>query len=129
MTEAEFSTNEMGQLLEAGLTFEDLLNQAEPEESRFEEGKLVQGTIIEVHRDYVVVDVGYKSEGMISRHEFRSTPEEELTAGTQITVYIEHKENDQGYLDVSKEKADRLKVWDEISAACERDELVLFSDR
>ena len=36
MTETEFSTNEMGQLLEAGLTFEDLLNQAEPEESRFE---------------------------------------------------------------------------------------------
>ena len=92
MTETEFSTDDNGQLLEAGLTFEDLLNQAEPEESRFEEGKLVEGTIIEVHRDYVVVDVGYKSEGMISRHEFRSTPEEELASGTKITVYIEHKE-------------------------------------
>ena len=124
MTETEFSTNEMGQLLEAGLTFEDLLNQAEPEESRFEEGKLVEGTIIEVHRDYVVVDVGYKSEGMISRHEFRSTPEEELVAGTKVTVYIEQKENEQGYLDVSKEKADRLKVWDEIAEAFEKDEVV-----
>jgi small subunit ribosomal protein S1 len=124
MTETDFTTNEMGQLLEAGLSFEDLLNEAEPEDSRFEEGKLVDGTIIEVHRDYVVVDVGFKSEGMISRHEFRSTPEEELTAGTKITVYIEHKENEQGYLDVSKEKADRLKVWDEIAEAHENDEVV-----
>ena len=124
MTEKEFSTNEAGQLLEAGMTFEDMLNQAEPEESKFEEGKLVKGTIIEVHRDYVVVDVGYKSEGMISRHEFRSVPEEELTVGTDVTVYIEHKENEQGYLDVSKEKADRLKVWDEIAEAYENDAVV-----
>ena len=73
----------------------------------------------------MIVDIGYKSEGMISLSEFTDpTGEQSVTAGDRVDVLIEAKETDDGLVLLSKEKADKLKVWDEISAACERDELI-----
>jgi small subunit ribosomal protein S1 len=119
-----YSTDEAGSLLEDGLSFAALLEEMAPEHEAIEEGKIVEGRILEVARDYVVVDVGYKSEGMVSLSEFKGEELEALIPGGTITVYIERKENDQGYLEISKEKADRLKVWDEIAKAYEGDETV-----
>ncbi len=89
------------------------------------EGDIVAGTILKVGKDSVVVDIGYKSEGVISLHEFINAEGNiSATAGDAVDVLIESKENEDGLVMLSKEKADKLKVWDEISAACERDELI-----
>jgi len=78
-----------------------------------------------VAKDYVVVDIGYKSEGQVPIEEFTG-PDGQPTvkSGDEVEVFLESRENENGLCVLSKEKADRLKVWDEISEACERDELI-----
>ncbi|MBX3231674.1 MAG: 30S ribosomal protein S1 [Labilithrix sp.] len=89
------------------------------------EGEIVQGTVVAVQRDNVIIDIGGKSEGMISLSEFTGAGGEILVkAGDRVDVFIESRENDDGLVTLSKEKADKMKVWDEISGACERDELI-----
>src|SRR6266436_3916097 len=93
------------------------------------EGEIVQGTIVAVQRDNVIIDIGGKSEGIIALSEFTDAslpPGQQVTVkpGDVVDVYIERRENDDGLVTLSKEKADKMKVWDEISAACERDELI-----
>ncbi len=89
------------------------------------EGEIVSGLIVSIGRDNVIVDIGGKSEGVIPLNEFAG-PGGEITikAGDKVDVYIESHENDDGLVSLSKEKADKMKVWDEISSACERDELI-----
>jgi small subunit ribosomal protein S1 len=91
------------------------------------EGGIVKGRVISIAKDYVVIDIGYKSEGQVPVEEFAS-PEGDgkllIKEGDEIEVYLESRENENGLCVLSKEKADRLKVWDEISEACERDELI-----
>ncbi|MCW5835781.1 MAG: 30S ribosomal protein S1 [Labilithrix sp.] len=89
------------------------------------EGEIVQGTVVAVQRDNVIIDIGGKSEGMISLSEFTDAGGEvTVKAGDRVDVFIESRENDDGLVTLSKEKADKMKVWDEISGACERDELI-----
>ncbi len=89
------------------------------------EGDIVHGRVIQVAKGYVVIDIGYKSEGQVPIEEFIGADGKvEVKEGDQIEVFLESRENDSGLCVLSKEKADRLKVWDEISAACERDELI-----
>jgi small subunit ribosomal protein S1 len=89
------------------------------------EGEIVSGIVVQVGRDSVVVDIGGKSEGVIARSEFAGPSGEiNVKAGDKVDVYIESRENDDGLVTLSKEKADKMKVWDEISSACERDELI-----
>ncbi len=89
------------------------------------EGEIVKGTVIQVTKDFAVVDIGYKSEGQIPISEF-TTPKGEVNvkSGDPVEVLLESRENDTGMVVLSKEKADKMRIWDEISAACERDELV-----
>jgi len=89
------------------------------------EGEIVKGTVVAVQRDNVVIDIGGKSEGMIALSEFADAQgQSNVKAGDVIDVFIESRENDDGLVTLSKEKADKMKVWDEISSACERDELI-----
>jgi small subunit ribosomal protein S1 len=89
------------------------------------EGEIVKGTVVAVQRDNVVIDIGGKSEGIIALNEFADAQgQTHVKAGDEVDVYIESRENDDGLVTLSKEKADKMKVWDEISAACERDELI-----
>ncbi len=89
------------------------------------EGEIVKGTIISVHKDHVLVDVGFKSEGMVALNEFPMiNGQVSVKSGDTVDVLVESRENDFGLIVLSKEKADKLKIWDEISAACERDEVV-----
>jgi small subunit ribosomal protein S1 len=89
------------------------------------EGEIVKGTVVAVQRDNVVIDIGGKSEGIIALSEFADAQgQTTVKAGDEVDVYIESRENDDGLVMLSKEKADKMKVWDEISAACERDELI-----
>src|SRR5690606_13645570 len=89
------------------------------------EGEIVIGTVVQVTRDSVVVDIGGKSEGVIPRDEFLDA-HGVLTVkpGDRVDVFVESRESDDGLISLSKEKADKMKVWDEISSACERDEII-----
>ncbi len=89
------------------------------------EGEIVAGTVVAVGRDAVVVDIGGKSEGVIPLREFADAGgQTAVKPGDKVDVYIESRENDDGLVTLSKEKADKMKVWDEISNACEADELI-----
>src|SRR5579859_4689212 len=89
------------------------------------EGEILRGTLIAVGKDYAIVDVGYKSEGQVALEEFRTADGSiGVQPGDVVDVLLESRENDAAMCVLSKEKADRFKVWDEVSAACERDELI-----
>jgi small subunit ribosomal protein S1 len=89
------------------------------------EGQITTGIVVQVNRDTVVVDIGGKSEGVISLDEFRGSDGTiQVKAGDKVDVFIESRESDDGLISLSKEKADKMKVWDEISSACERDEII-----
>ncbi|MCA9594275.1 MAG: 30S ribosomal protein S1 [Myxococcales bacterium] len=89
------------------------------------EGQIVTGIVVAVNRDAVVVDIGGKSEGVIKADEFvDATGQLAVAAGDKVDVFIESRESDDGLISLSKEKADKMKVWDEISSACERDEII-----
>jgi small subunit ribosomal protein S1 len=85
---------------------------------RVQEGEVVKGRIVSLTKDYVMVDIGYKSEGQIPIAEF-TTPEGEITAqvGDQVEALLESREDEEGPLLLSKNKASRIKVWEEISYA------------
>jgi small subunit ribosomal protein S1 len=89
------------------------------------EGEIVKGTVVQVTKEYAVVDIGYKSEGQIPISEFtKPNGEVSVNEGDPVEVLLESRENDTGMVVLSKEKADKMRIWDEISAACERDEIV-----
>jgi len=99
--------------------------EASLREQELREGEIVKGEVIQVLPDHVVVDIGYKSEGTIPIGEFGIRDgKPDVKVGDKIDVYLESCEDDEGLIVLSKEKADKLRVWDEISAACEKDELV-----
>ncbi len=89
------------------------------------EKSVVKGRVIGIGDDWVTVDISYKAEGLIAVHEFRS-PEGELTIkeGDIVEVYLDTMDNEDGILILSKEKADLMRAWEEISKAVEADEVV-----
>jgi small subunit ribosomal protein S1 len=100
--------------------FEESLRREE-----IKEGAIVRGRVIQLNKDHVVIDIGYKSEGQVPIEEFTGGDGQvTVKEGDEVEVFLESRENDNGLCVLSKEKADRLKVWDEISEACERDELI-----
>jgi small subunit ribosomal protein S1 len=87
--------------------------------SEFEEGEVVHGRVVHVGTSEVLVDVGYKSEGTIPIEEFQrhgTLPK----VGDEIEVYLEAKEDSEGLIVLSKDKADKIKVWDAITQAHEK---------
>jgi small subunit ribosomal protein S1 len=89
------------------------------------ENEIVKGSVVQVTKDYAVVDIGYKSEGQVPIQEFGLVDgKPNVKVGDKVDVLLESRENDTGMVVLSKEKADKMRIWDEISAACERDELV-----
>jgi len=92
---------------------------------KLEEGEVVKGRVLSIDDDHVQVDVGFKSEGFIDTWEFMDEGGNILIeVGDQVDVLIEETEDDDGRIVLSKEKADRLKIWDEISNAYEADQPV-----
>ena len=94
-------------------------------EKGIREQSVVSGRVIGINDDWVTVDINYKAEGLIPVNEFK-TPEGELTIkiGDTVDVYLDTMEEEDGALVLSKEKADLMKAWEEISEAVERDEVV-----
>jgi small subunit ribosomal protein S1 len=89
------------------------------------EGEIVEGTVVAIQRDNVVIDIGGKSEGVIALSEFADAMGNiTIKPGDRTEVYVESRENDDGLVTLSKEKADKAKVWQELVGAYKNDELV-----
>ena len=83
------------------------------------EGEIVRGRVVEVGKEFVTIDVGYKSEGQIPLAQFSRNATVDVRPGDEVDVYVERREDDEGLIILSKEKADKTKVWDEINRACQ----------
>ncbi len=86
------------------------------------QGKILPGSIVEITKDHVVVDVGLKSEGLVPISEF-SNPEE-IVLGNAIEVLLDNLEDNYGQIVLSKEKAEKLRQWEHICEHCEEGSIV-----
>ena len=86
------------------------------------ENEIVEGTVVALNKREVIVNIGFKSEGVLSVNEFRYNPE--LAVGDKVDVYVETAENKKGQLILSHKKARSLRSWDRINEAYDKDEIV-----
>jgi small subunit ribosomal protein S1 len=90
-----------------------------------EEGQILKGIVVDITPDHVTVDVGYKSEGQIPMQEFLKRDKKvDVKIGDRIDVVLERKESEEGLLILSKDKADKVNVWREISRSCREGEVM-----
>ena len=85
------------------------------------EQDIVEGRVLQVNEDYVVIDIGYKSDGIVSRDEFG---EDEIRPGDTVEVYLERKEDRDGQLVLSKEQADKVRRWQRVEEIYENEEVI-----
>ncbi len=90
--------------------------------STISENEVVDGTVVTVTKREVVVNIGYKSDGVVNVNEFRYNPE--LAAGDTVEVFVESQEDKSGQLILSHKKARALKSWDRVNQALEENEIV-----
>ncbi|WP_436517039.1 30S ribosomal protein S1 [Ekhidna sp. To15] len=86
------------------------------------EKELISGTIVGITDREVIVNIGFKSDGLVSLSEFRDMPD--LKAGDEVQVYIEEQENANGQLVLSRRKAKIVKAWESIQGALDNDEVI-----
>jgi len=84
--------------------------------------EVVEGKVISMNKREVVINIGYKSEGLVSLSEFRYNPE--LKSGDEVEVFVESQEDKKGQLVLSHKKARALRSWDRVNAALEKDEII-----
>ena len=85
-------------------------------------GEVVEGTVTDINKREITVNIGYKSEGLIPATEFRYNPD--LTVGEKVEVYVESVEDKGGQLALSHKKARQLKSWDRVNEALNNDEII-----
>ena len=90
--------------------------------NKIQEHQVVEGTVIYIDKKEVVVNIGYKSDGIIPASEFRYNPD--LKVGDKVEVYVESQEDKNGQLELSHKKARLQKSWDNINKAMEGDEII-----
>src|SRR6186713_2888742 len=106
--------------------YERLLDMYDVSFKNFAEGEVVKGTVLQVSESEVIVDVGYKSEGMIALEEFRDENGQIVVkTGDSVDVLIEKTEDRDGYVVLSKEKAEKMKVWDDVERAYQERRVVV----
>jgi small subunit ribosomal protein S1 len=104
---------------------EDFQTLYEESLKTLEEGQILRGIVVDITPDHVTVDVGYKSEGQIPMQEFLKRDKKvDVKIGDRIDVLLERKESEEGSLILSKEKADRINVWKDISRSCREGEVI-----
>lgn len=101
---------------------EDLLKMYDGSMHKIEEGEILRGRILRVDQDQVVVDIGFKSEGVIPLEEFGDA--DAVKVGDEFDVFLEKMENQDGLVVLSKQRADFLKVWDRVRDAADKGEVV-----
>ncbi len=91
---------------------------------QIEEGSILQGRVIYVKQDGVIVDIGYKSEGFIPSEEFSQEELSKINAGDVIEAYVVDIQDSEGVVILSKEKASKIKAWDLLEAAFQKGTLI-----
>ena len=86
------------------------------------ENECIDGTVISMNKREVVINIGYKSEGVVSLNEFRYNPE--LKPGDVVEIYVESKEDKKGQLLLSHKKARAMRSWDRVNSSLENDEII-----
>ncbi len=115
--------------MEEELTAEEKAAHAEMEAyfdkslKNFREGEIIIGKVLGLFKGLVTVDVGFKSEGMISHSEFPEA-EKDLSVGDEIEVFLERVEDNNGIVVLSKEKANKIKIWEKLVKAFEAEEII-----
>ena len=106
----------------ASIAVEDLQKAYDETLNKVNEHQVVEGTVISVDKKEVIVNIGYKSDGIISASEFRYNPD--LKVGDKVEVYVENPEDKKGQLLLSHKKARMSKSWDRVNEALEKEEIV-----
>ena len=101
---------------------EDLSKIYEDTLTTIEEKKVVKGTVVSMTDRDVVLNIGFKSDGLVSASEFRDLPD--MKIGDEVEVYIEEQENAQGQLVLSRRKAKVVQAWDSIQGALDNDKVI-----
>ncbi len=107
---------------EYGISKEEVAEKYGETLSAVIENEVVEGTVVAISKREVLVNIGYKSEGIITVSEFRYNPE--LAVGDKVEVYVENAEDKKGQLILSHKKARSLRSWDRVNEACDKDEIV-----
>ena len=102
--------------------FEAMMDMYNGTLASIDEGEIVKSRVLEIRDNLVVLDIGFKSEGTIPLEEFKDMPE--LKPGDEIDVLLEHLEDQEGSVVLSKKKADFMRVWEKIRVAYESDQPV-----
>ncbi|MEX2601480.1 MAG: S1 RNA-binding domain-containing protein, partial [Balneolaceae bacterium] len=110
----DYTDEEFNQL--AGM-YENTLNE-------IEEKEIVTGLVVDVNEKYVVVDIGFKSEGIVPVNEFSSKVLESLQPGDEVEVFLDRVEDHEGQLILSRRKADILQAWEAIENAHDTNEII-----
>ncbi|HEY8151115.1 MAG TPA: 30S ribosomal protein S1 [Vicinamibacteria bacterium] len=106
--------------------FDRLLDMYDVSFKNFAEGEVVRGVVLQLSESEVIVDVGYKSEGIIPIDEFRDeTGKITIKVGDSVDVLLEKTEDKEGYVVLSKEKAEKMKVWDDVERAYQERRVVV----
>jgi small subunit ribosomal protein S1 len=90
---------------------------------QFKEGQVIQGTIIELAKGLATIDIGFKSEGTIHLQEFPNNGQD-LSVGDVVEVFLERVEDNDGNVVLSKEKANKIKLWDSLVIKHEAEEII-----
>ena len=119
---ADFNWDEFENGAHAEASKNDLTKAYDETLNKIQEHQVVEGTVISVDKKEVVVNIGYKSDGIIPASEFRYNPD--LKAGDKVEVYVESQEDKRGQLVLSHKKARLQKSWENINKALENDEVI-----
>ena len=118
----DFNWEEFENGTPAGVSREELDKAYDETLNKVADHQVVEGTVISVDKKEVVVNIGYKSDGIIPASEFRYNPD--LKIGDKVEVYVESAEDKKGQLILSHKKARLSKSWDEVNAALEQDAII-----
>ena len=118
----DFNWDEFENGTSAGISKEELDKAYDETLSKVADHQVVEGTVISVDKKEVVVNIGYKSDGIIPASEFRYNPD--LKIGDKVEVYVESAEDKKGQLILSHKKARMSKSWDKVNEALEADAVI-----
>ncbi|WP_289055098.1 30S ribosomal protein S1 [Carboxylicivirga marina] len=122
MEDFDWDSYEAGDVVGGGASKEELAEMYDKTLSTISEKEVIEGEVITLTKREVVINIGFKSDGIVSRNEFRYNPE--LAVGDKVEVYVESQEDKKGQLVLSHKKARALRSWDRVNEALDNDEVI-----